>query len=41
MSTRALGLRRRRVRRPLASGAQKRMNRFMVDRMMWRTGFGP
>ena len=42
MSTRVLtGTRRRRVRRPLASGPQKRMNKVMVDRMLWRTGFGP
>ncbi|MDH3724679.1 MAG: DUF1800 domain-containing protein [Thermoleophilia bacterium] len=42
MSTRVLrGARRRRLRRPLAAGPQKRMNKVMVDRMMWRTGFGP
>jgi uncharacterized protein (DUF1800 family) len=42
MSTRVLtGTRRRRLRRPLASGPQKRMSKVMVDRMLWRTGFGP
>lgn len=41
MSTRALGTRRQRLRRPLAGGPQKKMSVAMVDRMMWRTGFGP
>ncbi|MGD9572971.1 MAG: DUF1800 family protein [Thermoleophilia bacterium] len=33
--------RRRRLKRPVAGGAQAALTRPMVDRLMWRTGFGP
>lgn len=33
--------RRHRLRRPAPGGAQKPMDDAMVDRLMWRTGFGP
>jgi uncharacterized protein (DUF1800 family) len=38
---RAAPARRRRLRRPAAGGAQAALTRAMVDRLMWRTGFGP
>lgn len=38
---RAAPSRRRRLRRPAAGGAQAALTRAMVDRLMWRTGFGP
>ncbi|MGD9694141.1 MAG: DUF1800 family protein [Thermoleophilia bacterium] len=33
--------RRHRARRPVAGGAQAALTTAMVDRLMWRTGFGP
>ena len=33
--------RRRRARRPPAGGAQVALTEPMVDRLMWRAGFGP
>jgi uncharacterized protein (DUF1800 family) len=33
--------RRRRTRKPVAGGAQAALTEAMVDRLMWRTGFGP
>jgi uncharacterized protein (DUF1800 family) len=38
---RAAPPRRRRLRRPAAGGVQAALTRPMVDRIMWRTGFGP
>ena len=35
------GLRRRRLRRPRPGGVQAALTEQMVDRLMWRTGFGP
>ena len=33
--------RRRRTRKPPAGGAQAALTEAMVDRLMWRAGFGP
>ena len=33
--------RRRRARKPPAGGAQVALTELMVDRLMWRAGFGP
>ena len=41
MSARAPARRRHRLRRPSPGGAQQAMTDAMVDRLMWRTGFGP
>lgn len=41
MSPATLGTRTRRLRRPTPGGAQLRLKPRHVDRLMWRTGFGP